>query len=507
MPQIRPYEIQTSPAGPTDIPRARGEQLGVGEALTNLGQGVSAVAAGVEDIITDKELNEQAKDFSELQLDFTKRIQDGLNSRTLNYEDIKKQYEDYSSKLSEKYSTRRGSNSFVRNSASLREYILKSTMAGQAEIAGVQAKENIQASLNNLTSSLMMDPSAESVTKQTFFANLDPQLSKFDPQTQMKIKQMADVDLTKSAIRGWINDNPIQAKKRIVAGEWDKVIDGDLKNQLIGEAETEHRALLAEESRLFALQEKALKLEQEKVETDFFDKFSEGRLSYKEIKNSILSSDDKYKWRKRLEDKTTEKRQSNNTLLNSVFDRINLPYGDPNKITDQKQLDQYFNQLSVADFNFLRREVAGKNTVEGKRLANLEKALFDVAKSELVKGGGLSGMSDPAGEAQLKAFREFYIAERDKAVSQGLDPKELLESTSPKYIGKYIKPNFKRPLQEIIRSNADSMRRQEKLPLPGPYKTPVAAPSVEAPRVVVPDDKKIRPNESIQEYKARMGIK
>jgi len=96
MPQIRPYEVQSSVAGAVDIPRARGEQLGVGQELANLGQGVMAVTDAVETIKTDKELNEQTKDLANTQLEFTNKIREGLNNRTLSYEDIKKQYDSYS---------------------------------------------------------------------------------------------------------------------------------------------------------------------------------------------------------------------------------------------------------------------------------------------------------------------------------------------------------------------------------------------------------------------------
>lgn len=80
-----------------------------------------------------------------------------------------------------------------------------------------------------------------------------------------------------------------------------------------------------------------------------------------------------------------------------LFDRIHAPEGDPRKITTETAIDAvYLNEdLSFADLQHLRKEVAELRTESGAKFSERKKGLFDAIKPSIDKSNPLMGKMDP----------------------------------------------------------------------------------------------------------------
>lgn len=133
-----------------------------------------------------------------------------------------------------------------------------------------------------------------------------------------------------------------------------------------------------------------------------------------------------------------------------LFKAVHAPQGDPNRINDITQLQQHVGKdgdLTIAGYNKLSKELAGKGTPDGDAEAMMKKQFFANAKAQISGSNEGLHITDPKGDEIFLRFMAQALPAYDKGKSEGKSAAQLLNPDSPEYVGKII-PSFKRPMSQ-----------------------------------------------------------
>lgn len=489
MPQIKEYRLRSEVQGPVQGRRATAEGFGgaTGQGLQEVGKTISGIGAQIQKRKEQQEVLDLTEKMSQAHVDWTNTIAERTQKGELDVEKTAQEYDAYMENVATYATTGAGQEYFRTTNARMKMHFMESAMASSAQLAGTKAKENYLKSQDNYSSSLINDPSSYTFLKETNAQSIDTLVKSggLPAEAAEKLKIRSQEDLAKSAIRGWIRLNPDLAKKELDEGKWDKEIGGDLKNQMYGELDQEYRARESERARAIR-DAKQIKAENDmKIENGFLEKMSANKLTSREVLDSTLDPRDKEHYLNAIKMNATRSVRADPSTVNDLYRRIHLPDGDPNKIVSDKELDAYFGRgLDTTKLAFLRKEIQGRGTQQGKIESDMRNQVMKAARGRLTKSQ--IGIPDPAGEEQLArfqaAFEEEYAAQR----KAGKTANELLNPDSKSYLGGMIN-NFQRTPQEII-SDMRRMNSNEKKE--GLYATTTAtAPQVEMVEVISPEGK------------------
>jgi hypothetical protein len=135
-----------------------------------------------------------------------------------------------------------------------------------------------------------------------------------------------------------------------------------------------------------------------------------------------------------------------------AFKSIHAPSTDPGRITDITQLQARVGpkgDLTMAGYDKLSKELAGKNTPDGEAEGMMKKQFLANAKGQITGSDEANGFKDPRGDELFLKFMAHALPAYEQGKAQGKSAIQLLNPDSPDYIGKGI-PSFKRPLNERI---------------------------------------------------------
>ena len=172
------------------------------------------------------------------------------------------------------------------------------------------------------------------------------------------------------------------------------------------------------------------------------------------------------------------------------FDRIHAPEGDPRKITMEIAIDAaYLNEdLSFADLQHLRKEVAELRTESGAKFSERKKGLFDAIKPSIDKSNPLMGKMDPSGAQWFYKYTSYVEKQVSAYRQEGKDPWELLDPTKSTYLGRpEVVQQFQPTIQDSMKAMSENLQRGN---------TPAAPPAPAKPRL---------PGETIQQWLNRKG--
>lgn len=459
MPRIREYQVRDQVAGPVERRRASAEDIGFGEGLKTLGRGISQAGDALTRRAEQDEISDLNRRFAENQATSSEDLQETLRTADPGDKNITndflERYDERTDEIGSNLSTAAGRNYYARTRAAQRVQFLRSAAAGQADLAGIKAKTDYVNSLNSYSSSLINDPSSFEFTNQMHTEALNQMveagnLSKADA---LKLKTSGQTDLAKSAVRGWIQNDPNFAKEQLNQGRWDNYVDGDLKRQLLGESDQAIRGQEIEDRRRQQQQEEALKAQQIQTQNDLLNGINAGSVSAKDILNSNLNptgSGSKKQFLDMLNKRVSKGGggQTDPGTFRTLFDRIHADDEDPKKILDENELNSYLGRgLSFTDLNRLRGEIQGRKTQSGAIEAELKKNVSNIAKSVLTKSDPVTGLKDPEGDTQYQRFMNYFLTEYDRLRKEGKSPQELLNPDSKDYIGVAVRDYAKSPQQ------------------------------------------------------------
>ncbi|TXG77624.1 hypothetical protein E6Q11_02525 [Candidatus Dojkabacteria bacterium] len=503
MPQIKEYRLRADLEGPREFRRASGEDIGFGRAVQGLGEGISQVGEAFQKRAEQDEISDLNAKLSKGQADQTIYQQEILRKappgdKTIT-ENFMKQFDEYMAPIGESATTRAGRMYFAQRQAELRSHFFKSTMIGQAHLAGEKAKTDYIGSLNSASTTLVNDPSSFEMVKNNHNMSVDElvKTSGLSSEQALKLKQSGQEALAKSAAQGWINLDPHYAKKAIADGQFDAYFSGPVKAQMLARADQGIRAEEIETERRLRQEQRILEEKREVVRKNFLDKLANNTLTAKDIvgaEGDILAATGGGSQASFLAMLKADVRQKGSTktdpvTLTSIYEQINLPDGDPKKIYDPSQLDQFFisGKLAKADYMRLRKEVTDPQKREKKNI-------LDVVKKKLTNSNPLTKIKDPIGDQLFQQYQADFQEEYEKQRSEGKTPGDLLNPNSPDYIVNKV-PIPVRSGTQVLRDLVRSNRPATGATIPG-QTIPAAQKPAGSPR---------QPGESAADYLKRTG--
>jgi hypothetical protein len=481
MPQIKPYSSQIGAAGTVDVRRANPETMGAaaGVGLEKLGNSVMGVADVLQQRKEQAEVSDLNAKLSKAHADFTISWQERLKKAdpadTTLAENFNKEFDDYVGSLRENVETAAGEKYFINSSSQMQAHFRQSTYAGQAQLAGIKAREDFQQGISNRSSALLNDPTALDMSLQQTEADLEAKVAAGLPrEIAEKLRGDSRAQLAKSAIRGWATLDPDHTLKQLKAGKWDTYVDGDVKHQMIGEANQAINAREIEANQKRAEQERIKRDTQDRIQQDMLSKIVNGGLRPTDIlADKALDFGQKNQMLSILQQHVDKPPKTDPATYSDLLSRIHLPDGDPKKLVDQQELVKYAEQrrLSISDLNALRNEIDGDNTQEGKINSTMKTQIMALAKARLVKKD-IMGTEDPYGQEQYSQFLGEFLWTYQDEVKKGKSPRQLLDPASQDYLGSKILNKYHKTPQQRMQEQVKYMQRVT------PVVTPTPAPAV-----------------------------
>lgn len=134
----------------------------------------------------------------------------------------------------------------------------------------------------------------------------------------------------------------------------------------------------------------------------------------------------------------------------NVLDRIGLPAGDPNKITQQSQLDALLPTMTMEQYKLASTRLKDASTPQGESLAGVRKRTFDQIKGQILRTGAIGIEPDatqiPNVEHQNYLQYQYDVGQLEAEYkAQGKNPSTTLYNPkspdfvgSPEFLSKYI---------------------------------------------------------------------
>jgi len=504
MPEIKEYAPRVGVPGVTDIRRATSEDFGgqVGEGISRLGEQGAGFADSLQRAQTQQEISDIGAEIATAQAELSVEYQKQLTEGTLTVDEFSQQVRERTEAIGEDISTPEAKNYLNKASATVNGHFLGQAAVGQAQLAGAKTKSNFAKGLNASTTTLLNDPSSFNTTlklQQDSISNLVAG-GTLPAVKAEELRLETTNDLAKSAIQGWINLDPIAAKKQLQGGEWDRylgtqdVTGAQVKAQMLGQTEQAIRAKDIEDERLIKQQEKILKKQQQDTQNDFLVRMDNKTLSTKDILASNLDpvgSGGKENFLEMLRRSSDDKMKTNSAVLIDLYSRIHLPATDPKALTDENDLNAYMGRgLTISDITSLRKEIQDKGTQAGDIESQLKKGVADIAKGKLTKSNPMTGFKDPIGDESYQRWLSTFLTKYNEGKKTGKTPQQMLTPGNPEYIGE--SSQFVRAPLDVMKDQVRSLQR------------PGAQPAGKPPVNVAPTTPR-KPGETPAQYLKRIG--
>lgn len=477
MPRIREYTENISAAGPSPIVSVSGDDLGSGKGLQRLGAQVGNFAEVVNKAETQAEISNLSVEISRAQVEFTRELNEKLRAGETDTEKFSIGYDEHIAKLDEKIETAGGRQFLKRSSATMKAHLMQTAMRGQIEIAGAKAIKDHDDMMSNFSSGLLGDPSSFEAVTEVYNGWVDNAVKNGNLSFVQgeELRSAGKRELSKSMVRGWNDLDPVGTKARIENGDFDDLLDGNVKRQMIGEADQEIRGRRADAALEEQAREKALQEAQKRTADNFVTKIVEGKLTAREVIRSNLDPGQKEHYVKWLEQSAAgNPMKTDPAVFLSLFNRINADDGDPNKILDEKDLNSYVGKgIGFEELNRLRGEFQGRYTSEGKEIQQARASILKAARSKLTKSNPMVGISDPDGDANYAAYVIKFNEDLSKGRQAGKPLKDLLDPNSKDYIGASLSSFVKTP-QQMVQSQLNAMKLKTS-PIPEQTGSPPAS--------------------------------
>jgi len=134
----------------------------------------------------------------------------------------------------------------------------------------------------------------------------------------------------------------------------------------------------------------------------------------------------------------------------NIYQRIHLPDGSPEKITDPSTLYSLVGQkdgLTVAGVDKLVGEINSRKTPEGVAESEMKKQFLMTAKGQISGSDEGLHIKDPKGDELYLKFLATALPAYEEGKKAGKTPAQLLNPDSPDYVGKAI-TQYKRPMDQ-----------------------------------------------------------
>lgn len=533
MPQIKDYTPSQEAGGPVTGRRATAEDFGggVADSLSQFGGAAKGAGEALYKAQERSEVSDLTVKMSKAHSDYTMRLQEAVRAGGTPSEDgtvsgegteanpnpdhgtlsesFLKSFDDHMNDVGANVTTAGARRYFEQAKAQYRGQFAVEAAQGQAEIAGIKAKQDANTRFNVDSSLILNNPSQFDFKLQEANRAIDAQheAGSMDFKTATQMKEITAKEYAKISVEGWIKLSPDHGIAMLNEGKMDKYFDGEVKKELYAKADQQKRANVLEDERLKKAQEEALKLRQEASQKGLLSDIYAGKASVDDILHGSgkpMTPAQQENMLSVLKAVNKEKVQGDPAVELSVYKRINLPDGDPNKINNIDSIIELAPKgLGVEGAQKMIKEFEDRRTPEGRKESDVKGELFKTSFAKLAKPNGF-GIPDPDGvEQNYKATAEMSKAwEEGRKAGKSVD--QLSNPDSPDYVGKLI-GKYVRTNQEKIQAIKTNLRAGANADLSGAAQqinSAVDQGAAPKPAPVV-NEKAWRPGESVEQWRAR----
>jgi len=462
MPKIQDYQVKSSTQITPQTRMAQADQF-------NPERGIENAIKGVGNVGNALIYRAEQDDVSNLHVGLAKvheaaglEMQDQINKGTFKFDDFKQSYENKLNAVRETVKTPAGQNFFDQQSATMHAETMIGAARAQQTLVGDKAIQDYITATDAVSNTLRRSPSgflaAVELNKQAIAARVNAGLP---AEAGMKLERAATEQFAKDTMEGWAQFATDKAKAILDSGEMDKYLGKNAKDEMYGKIKTWEAVHRADEERVKKIQSDLANQQQETTMLDFVKKMENGNLLDKDIVNSNLDSDHQIHMlrlnKAKLEDNNHETQGAAEVDL---FQRMHLPEGDPNKITDEKQLDSEFinKNISWEALTRLRGEYQGKHTTQGKLDSSMKATLIQQFKSSITNSNPMMGKMDNIGDQKYGEFKLAVDQRFDAQKKAGKPLSDLGDPSKPEWIGN-LAPLYRRTMQQTMQDVKDQMIR------------------------------------------------
>lgn len=362
--------------------------------------------------------------------------------------------------------TREGQHTYKLLSAELTGHFAEKAGIFAVQSAGLKAKLDWDVSQRAYATSVITDPTSySSVLNQAIAEIRDPngQYGRIDGNTRTALETKARDTLAQAYINGLVdNGAPELARKLLMDGRLDDQLEPKDKQRLVHSADAGITAKRVASEHADALARKAEKDRVQQVNDGLMDKFMAGKLTWGDVKAAGLpafgeGSQDTWMrhMKQQAKDWAEKPAKTSPTVFNDVRERIDLPAGDPRRITDSSEVWKFYgNGLSEPHAAALERRVRDNRSESGQKWSQAEAEFIRNVRPQLDKS--TMNSIDQGGGERVQSFTSYLRDAANAANKAGKDPYKLLDPRSPDYVGKDI-PRFQTPAQRTAAGISDKL--------------------------------------------------
>jgi hypothetical protein len=151
-----------------------------------------------------------------------------------------------------------------------------------------------------------------------------------------------------------------------------------------------------------------------------------------------------------------------------LFRRMNLPDGDPNKITDMSPIREAYaptdgtkGSLTIKDEEWLEKRFREDRSPEGERLTEIRQQFNHAVEPMIDHSNPLLGKAglDESGKLQAYRFQRFVDDQIDQYRKAGKNPFDLFNPNKPDYLGdQKILKDYQVKIEESMKTIAEKFR-------------------------------------------------
>lgn len=356
--------------------------------------------------------------------------------------------------------------------------------AGQVHLGALQdrAAAAIESQTNIYSAQAYRDPSLLDGILDLADESLNEFAGALPQGAEEKYRQEARGSIIESAIAGLVdlggtNEALALMKSDRFNADLDPRRRAILSDQIVRRAEMLARAAEIDAARGQRLMEAEERRVSKQAQDKYFAKLGQGAtdpLAKEIMLDDTLTPEDKRSMLSVVErsSQAAPLSEVSHATSTSLFARIHLPDGHPDKIIDENAINQEFiaGRLNDSDRDSLRKEVADARTPEGDMLGKRMNDFFNAIEPQVNPKGIFGLPSDPTGGEQMYRFQDMVRRKVQEYRSAKRDPFTLFDPASPDYLGK----------PETVKSYSKSLPEQMQSIIEGMSPGATAMPSAEA---------------------------
>jgi hypothetical protein len=502
MPKVQEYLPEQEAQGPVGQTTPMLEQVGAyGRGIEDFGRDVDNAYSVLHQRQTQMETSDAYASVAEQRAQYMDRIQQETNNGTLDVAKVKQEYQDWTEKQYDSYSTAGGKDAFARASSRAGGAILLGAAHGKAAVMGNQARENLsQMSISN-SNMVQNDPSqfADIRNSQVEAIQHQVETGALTPAAARQTQDAMDLELSKSAVRGHMLTDYNQIKSAVISsggkidpntpglnsaasmlrnGAFDSFLDSDHKKQLEQEIRGNQAAAQTAGNQVVAQKNAAYGAQADAWKSQAYDKLENNALDPAEV-HKMVTGDNPYldvatgqhflhlinqQGKAQLESDPTFKNQ----MVRNILSADNAPGHQADVMQSAPMVRD--KMMSYQDFQ------------QGRQVQQLlagDPSLRQGA-SQFLESSQAKLKGDPAAEYKMSLITNDMVKQVQNAKANNEPVGPLFDPTSSKYMGASTAAKYAATPQQIMQNQAAAFRGGAPTPAqiqtqPGVVPTPTPA--------------------------------